>query len=448
MNFNLRKGLVGLLACLQTASAIPLDARQLVVVPDEDSFYSAPAGLNATAPGTILRSRPVPFPIAAFNTLPANLEAAYQILYRTTDSHGNPEAAMTTLLVPHNAQPSKLLSYQIAQDAPDTACAPSYVLQLLSTPGAIISQAELLLIEAALDKGWYVVTPDYQGPQSAYVAGIQSGQATLDSVRAALQSQNFSQLSPDATVTLWCYSWGALASNWAVELQPSYAPELSFAGATIGGAIPNIQNVMETINNGPFAGLSASGVMGLYNEYPNLAAYLEQQFVPATETKFKSVRGQCLPATAIEFAFNDMFSYFKSGNAVIQGAVPQEVLKTNTLGQHVPTTPLYFYKSINDEVSPIADTDKIVSGYCAGGASVQYQRDLLSEHGSLAVTGAPEAMVWLEARMNGTPAASGCSTNSVISTLENPAAIVALGELVVGALAALLGAPIGPLSIA
>lgn len=58
-----------------------------------------------------------------------NLNASHQVLYRTTDTFGNATATVTTLLVPYNADTTKLLSYQVAEDAACVNCAPSYALQ-------------------------------------------------------------------------------------------------------------------------------------------------------------------------------------------------------------------------------------------------------------------------------------------------------------------------------
>lgn len=59
---------------------------------------------------------------------------------------------MTTLLIPCNANSSKLLSYQIAEDAANSTCAPSYNLQKTTNPNAT-SSIEAIFIEAALNKG-------------------------------------------------------------------------------------------------------------------------------------------------------------------------------------------------------------------------------------------------------------------------------------------------------
>ncbi|EED19821.1 hypothetical protein TSTA_030840 [Talaromyces stipitatus ATCC 10500] len=93
-------------------------------------FYVPPEGFESTVAGSILRYRTPPYPIAAFSLAPINLAASYQILYRTTNSFGDAVATVSTILVPHNADFTKLLSYQVAQDAANPNCLPSYAFQL------------------------------------------------------------------------------------------------------------------------------------------------------------------------------------------------------------------------------------------------------------------------------------------------------------------------------
>jgi hypothetical protein len=45
--------------------------------------------------------------------------------------------------------------------------------------------SEIIFINAALAKGWYVSAPDYDGPNAAFTAGIKAGHATLDAIRAS-----------------------------------------------------------------------------------------------------------------------------------------------------------------------------------------------------------------------------------------------------------------------
>ena len=167
--------------------------------PSQDPFYQAPAGYESATPGSILKSRTIPYPLAFEGKDPLRIRGAYQLLYRTTDSHGNAEAAITTVLVPNNANPTKLVSYQTAEDSSFVDCGPSYTLQQNSTDS---QSFEELLILAALDHGCYVSVPDYEGPQAAFVAGIQAGHAVLDSIRAAKASNSLTGLSSTATTVM------------------------------------------------------------------------------------------------------------------------------------------------------------------------------------------------------------------------------------------------------
>jgi hypothetical protein len=88
---------------------------------------------------------------------------------------------VTTILIPHNADYTKLLSYQVFQDAADPSCSPSFALQQFSDAGEALAlaipQIEYLFMSSALNKGWIVTVPDYLGPKSAYGANIISGQS-------------------------------------------------------------------------------------------------------------------------------------------------------------------------------------------------------------------------------------------------------------------------------
>lgn len=102
------------------------------VVPTNDPFYSQPQNISAYLPGQIIASRSISTNlngILGLSVTEISIKAAYQHLYRTTDSLYNPVAAVTTVLVPHNANPSKLLSYQTAYDSANINCGPSYSFQ-------------------------------------------------------------------------------------------------------------------------------------------------------------------------------------------------------------------------------------------------------------------------------------------------------------------------------
>ena len=111
----------------------------------------------------------------------------------------------------------------------------------------VATQIDMALMVPMLKQGYYVVSPDYEGPKSTFTVGRQSGKATLDSIRAILKSNKFTGIKSDAKVAMWGYSGGSLASGWAAALQPKYAPELkkNLIGAALGGFVTNITATAE-----------------------------------------------------------------------------------------------------------------------------------------------------------------------------------------------------------
>lgn len=436
-----------LLATLACATAAPLIERTGLLPPSQDPWYEAPKDLDALAPGSILKSRKPPAPIAAFGIESVNLQAAHQIMYKTTNSFNGSTATVTTVLIPHNADLTKVLSYQSIVDAASIDCATSYALQLGSKSGVVFgtftTQAELFLIAALLDKGWVVVLPDYLGPHSAFLANRLAAHAVLDGIRAVTKSTAFTGVQHNATVALWGYSGGSVATGWAAELHASYAPELNIVGAALGGTVPSIPPVVKAVNKGYAAGLLPSGFLGLAAEYPELKGIIHEQVVPKHRPAFEKVKTQCLVADLEEFFYEDVVAMLEEPSILTSGALAT-ILGEVAMGKSAPKMPLYVYKPVHDEISPVANTDDLVEFYCANGGSVQYERDWVSLHGTLLATGAPKALSWLIGLVDGKPQPAGCSTSNVFSSFLDLKALEIFPKAILDDLWALLKEPIGP----
>jgi hypothetical protein len=101
-----------------------------------------------------------------------------------------------------------------------------------------------------------VLVTDYQGPDDAYGAGRMAGHAVLDGIRAAERLGSTGLAGSATPVGMWGYSGGGLATGWAAELQPSYAPELQVRGVASGGTPADLKAAAATIDGGPFSGCS------------------------------------------------------------------------------------------------------------------------------------------------------------------------------------------------
>ncbi|KAG7663847.1 uncharacterized protein J8A68_002595 [[Candida] subhashii] len=151
--------------------------------PSKDDFYIPPEGFEYSNLGDILNVRMVINQIG--NVFPAGVKNIWQVLVRSQDSFENPNAIVTTIVEPYNADPTKIVSYQTFEDAANINCSPSYTLRYGTTP-TIATFVEMQMISMILESGYYLVIPDYEGPKSAFAVGGQSSNAILDSIRAVV----------------------------------------------------------------------------------------------------------------------------------------------------------------------------------------------------------------------------------------------------------------------
>jgi len=137
---------------------------------------------------------------------------------------------------------------------------------------------------------------------------------------------------------------------------------------------------------------------------------------------------QCLGADTTEFALQDINSYFNSSANIWTDAVPASSIRDlGTMGTHgIPKPPLNVYKGVLDELSPVGDTDALVSEFCKKKVRITYDRNLAAEHLSEAILGAPAALTFLIARMNGDAVPANC----IVTTIDMGTTLVGSEEAV------------------
>jgi hypothetical protein len=376
-----------------------------------DGFYTPPAGWRAKRPGTVLRSRPAQLLL----TTGLAGYSAWQLLYRSTSSTGEPMATVTAVIRPTGAS-AGLLSYQIPEDASAAKCAPSRQLATYDDLlNAVNIQQDLPSVLGALRRGMTVSIPDYEGPGSTFGAPRQPGYAVLDGVRA---SQRFAPLGLSARtpVVAMGYSGGSLATGWAAEVQATYAPEVRLTGASLGGFVTELRHNISSANGGLAAGLVASILPGILRAAPTTAAAFSEHLTPAGAALLAQSSTQCATQNLVQHAFLDLDDVLDEpfDDLWSSPAVAAE-LDGLALGSTPPRAPLFVYHAVNDSVVSVAGPDAIVPRYCAAGARVTYVRDLASEHASLNHLGGPTALDWLADRLVGSPAPAACTTTTVVT---------------------------------
>lgn len=422
-----------------------LNPRGLPVPPAQDDFYNPPSGYESQPLGAILKTRKVD---QAFGVLviPEKIHAVYQYLVRSEDSLNQPNAIVTTLFVPLNADPSKLVSYQPAEDSAYVSCAPSYAMRLGSDPqGIITTQIEQILAQAPLNEGYYVNIPDYEGPKSAFGAAHQAGYALLNSLKAVLSDGATTGVNKDAKVALWGYSGGSIPTAWGASLAPTYAPGINLVGAAAGGAVLNVTHVA-LYNMGKYsAGLILAAMNGLSHEFSDFDDFINANVYPQKLQQFRAAGDVCEIFYFTQNLFSQWTDWFAQGSAVLNApVVVAATAKSNLLtAKLVPKAPIFLYNSIGDEIIPASDSDVWYKQLCAAGASVTYHQDLLGGHITQAVVGAGDAFVWIKDRLNGVQTL-GCRKQDALTNALTPTGLSGLGEVIASAISTyLLQNPIG-----
>ncbi len=404
---RLSKMTVFLATCAVAAAGLSTAAAAGAATPPAgDPFYSWSGSLQKVAPGTVLRTRTVT--IDALGVLPT--ATATQVLYRTTNQLGQPDATVATIVRPTaNLGTPKLLSYQTFYDGIASTCRPSYTLQggEYSNEDADVDGTVLLGYVA---QGYTVVTSDYEGSTDDFGAGREEGYGTLDAIRAA---EFVLGLPGNATpVGLIGYSGGSIASMWAAEEQPTYAPALDLIGVAAAGIPADFAHNLNYIDgSSSWAGAIPAVGIGLLRAYhlnPNqyLSAY-GQQIAAQTETG-------CLDPSAdpgLTFAqllkpqyqnYDQVPIFVRMFNDSIMGraATPREPLLMG-VGDSDGT---------GDGVMIAKDVQELAYEYCGRGDSVQFNIYDGLDHDEAAAPFETQAAAFLNARYAGLSPANGCGS--------------------------------------
>ncbi len=389
--------------------------------PGDDPFYDAPSDVAAMAPGTIVRSRQVR--IAFLGLVTQRGLTAWQLAYRSTDLHGRPEVAVTTVLVPrgHDPQrPQRLVAYQCAIDAVSDRCFPSYALRPGARAWGALPQLELTIVTGLLDQGYVVSLCDHEGRAGYFAAPREPGYRVLDGIRAAIAYPP-TGMTRETPVGLFGYSGGGMASSWAAEMAPGYAGEIPLVGAVLGSPVGDPGEAFIKLNGGLNAGLPALVVAGLRHAYPGLGEIVRRYTHADGIRRLDRLQEMTTTEAVVRFAFDDFDDFVEPPLADVL-AEPEvvEVFDDLRLGLTAPQCPVLVVQSVHDQIIDVADVDGQVARYVDAGVEVSYLRDLLSEHISLMILALPAMTAWLEKRFEDDSASVTTSTRTVASIALSP----------------------------
>jgi hypothetical protein len=397
--------------------------------PSSDPFYTYSGSLAGITPGTVLKSRKVEI------TLPPDLSTpipATQLLFRTTNEIGHPALAVTTVIQPVTGPAlPRILSWQPFYDTLGAQCDPSYELRGGGTTlGAayfsscdLLGQAEGLAAASFLSQGDTIVVTDYEDTNEVYGAGQLEGYGTLDGIRAAENYLHY--FEPSTPVAMIGYSGGAIASQWAAELAPAYAPRLDVVGTAAGGVFVDPIHNLEYINGG------ASG----WDDVIPVFLIVYQRGFGFNIAPYLSPLGTKIVAEDQTAYINDLttngFTRYQQllkpqyANITDLPGVPQAFNKMTMGSDGIPKSPMLLENGgglaangwDGDGIMITADVEALAHEYCEHGVPVDFSTYNLT-HVDAFVPFAAQAIPWITSRLLGlTAPIQDCSTIPVGDSL-------------------------------
>ena len=415
-------GLLLLAVALVVAAPV---AQAAPPTPEEDPFYkyTGTKPLSEIAPGTVLKTRTLSYHVVG---LPTPVPAI-QLLYRAQNQLGEPTVNVTSVLKPLlTIGTPQVVAYQSFYDSLSPNDEPSYAISGgLSLTGAI-PQVESALIGPSLLAGRTVVIADTEGEKADFAAGPEYGTNTLDSLKAAIASPA-TGLSATKKIAMIGYSGGAIATEWAAELAPTYAPTINskLVGATMGGVLVDPAHNLHYVDGSlSWAGVMPMAIIGVSRAFhidltPYLSEYGKGIYAKLEKASIVNVLAQYPGLTWTQLAKPEYPTpesipvYVHTVNQLIMGTrgtptIPLQISQ-GALGELEGTAGNKPGIGEGDGVMIAGDVRTLARQYCNKGTKVQYSQYLLGHIGT-AVPWIAEAMIWMNNRFLGLPAPSNCSS--------------------------------------
>lgn len=391
------------------------------------AFYTPPDPLPPGAPGDLIRTEPSRLVLEPSGQLGAIMATGTRIMYRSTDSRGNPMAVTGTYFEPFNrwpgAGPRPLVVYGPGTQGLADQCAPSRLFNqgIHFAPFLDITfNYESLFIATMVARGFAVVMTDYQGLGTpgvhTYVNRVAQADAMLDAGRAAQRLPGTS-LDPGGPIALMGYSQGGGASAAAVELAGTYAPELSVVGAYAGAPPTDLQDQIAFLDGSAMAGLIGYALNSVIATYPEVGEKVQATLSPMGRKLLADTRTQCVTETVLRFRFKRAQDFFVSDiSQLVTEPVFRRLFDEQRIGRHRPVAPVLVLANRFDPLVPWAPAAQLARDWCAQGADVQFWTNeqpplfnkLAVNHALPYLVDGERALQWLADRFNGLPTTPNC----------------------------------------
>lgn len=392
---------------------------------DDFFSYHGSKPLASYQAGAVLDTRTIDYHLLGIS-VPLKVE---QILYRSENAAGQPIANTTSVILPPGAvKAGQAISYQSFYDSLSPADSPSRVIAGNQRfPGGVIPNVETALIAPLLLQGYPVIVPDTEGPKADFAAGPEYGTTTLDSMRAASTAAG-TQVNASTKFALMGYSGGAIGTNWAAALAPSYAPDVNqrIVGATEGGLLVDPAHNLNYVSGTPvWAGVAPMAIAGAARAFGlDMSPYLNAKGVQVMNgVQQDSIAEGLLGNSGVTWD-----ALVKPAYAEPSSVKPfvDAVNKLNLGQRSAPTVPMqitqgaggYFEGTPGDKkgigagdgVMIAGDVRSLARQYCAAGTPVKYDQQNYLSHVGAALPWTATALGWINDRFAGKSAPTSCGS--------------------------------------
>jgi hypothetical protein len=399
-------------------------------VADESSyaeFYTPPQPLPDGQPGDLIRSEASRLVLEPSGQLGAFVATGTRIMYRSTDTHDQPDAVTGTYFEPDNPWPGQgprpLIAFAVGTYGQGDQCAPSRLFNQgihFSSGLDITFGYEEMFVATMVARGFAVVVTDYEGLGTpgvhTYLNRASEGHALIDAARAAMRLPGTS-LNPHGPVAFWGFSQGGGASASAAELAPTYAPDLDVVGAWANAPPADLSAALPFADGSVAVGLMGYLLNGLIAAYPDAEPAIRGSLTPQGEDLLNRTQDQCATEMVLTFAFHHLQEYFSTDPYELVAQEPlKSLLAEQKLGRYRPSAPVFIDQNRWDPVAAWVPSHQLALDWCAKGADIEFwtneEPPFLNKTGNnhylTYLVDGERGLQWIADRFNGLPTTPNC----------------------------------------
>jgi pimeloyl-ACP methyl ester carboxylesterase len=176
-------------------------------------------------------------------------------------------------------------------------------------------------------------------------------------------------------------------------------------GAIAGAPAAELASFASGLGESTSFGFQLMAIAGFHAAYPDLP--LEAVVTPDGAAAVAAAGEQCTGETFAAVAGQDPGRYFQPGAAASQPWI--DALAANDPGARRTPVPIFLYHGDADEIVPVQVSEAVLASYCANGVTATRQVYEGADHTNVIVAALADINAFVDARLAGQPAVSGCT---------------------------------------